>query len=182
MSKRRIEIIPECYVDTTLISILLGSDVNHKKGCPSVAKEMQSGHSAGRFAVGIVDNDKRQLPYFEQFTLIAENAQLHLFRHPSCPQYLIKIGRKAEAIETFILSQVAEAGIDLTEYGLKADLESLKARTKNTTSAADPQLKTLFRELSKTGEVARLKAILKYLTEHQYQTNDEELKAMFASR
>ncbi len=25
-------------VDTTLISMLLGSDVNHKKGCPSVAK------------------------------------------------------------------------------------------------------------------------------------------------
>jgi hypothetical protein len=46
MSKRRIEIIPECYVDTTLISILLGSDVNHKKGSPSVAMEMQGGRSA----------------------------------------------------------------------------------------------------------------------------------------
>jgi len=26
--------MPECFVDTTLISKLLGSDVNHKKGCP----------------------------------------------------------------------------------------------------------------------------------------------------
>lgn len=179
MSKRHVEILPECYVDTTLISILLGNGVSHKMGCPSVAKEMQSGRLADRFAVGIVDNDKRKLPFFEQFTIVAENSNLHLFRHPQKPQFLIKIGGEAEAIETFVLACAKEAGIDLSLYGLEPDLESLKAKTKNTASVNDPQLRLLFQDLSKTGEVARLKLIIKYLVEKQYLSNDEELKTMF---
>jgi hypothetical protein len=43
----------------------------------------------------------------------------------------------------------------------------------------DPQLKSLFRDMSKTGEVARLKNILKYLDEKRYKASDEELKGMF---
>ena len=43
----------------------------------------------------------------------------------------------------------------------------------------DPQLKALFQDLSKKGEVARLKTILKYLVEKQYLSNDDELKKMF---
>lgn len=179
MSKRRNEIMPECFVDTTLISILLGSDVNHKKGCPSVAKEMQGGRSADSFAVGIIDNDKRKLAYFEQFVLIAENPLLHLFHHPKKPQYLIKIGGEKEAMESFILACVNETGIDLSKYGLKPNLESLKEKTKSISSMDDPQLKSLFQDLSKKGEVARLKTILKYLVEKQYLSNENELKKMF---
>jgi len=134
MSKRRNEIMPECFVDTTLISILLGSDVNHKKGCPSVAKEMQGGRSADGFSVGVVDNDKRKLAYFEQFVLIAENPLLHLFHHPEKPQYLIKIGGEKEAMESFILACANETGIDLSNYGLKHNLESLKEKTKSISS------------------------------------------------
>lgn len=160
---------------SSLISILLGCDVNHKKGCPSVAKEMQEGRSSNTFAVGIVDNDKRKLDYFEQFTLIAENPLLHLFHHPQKPHYLIKIGNEKEAMESFILNCADEAGIDLSRYGLKSDLESLKAKTKSTTSMDDPQLKSLFHDLSRTGEVARLKNILKYLDEKWYKAKDEEL-------
>ena len=82
-------------------------------------------------------------------------------------------------METFILTCANDAGIDLSKYGLKPDLESLKVKTKSTTSVDDPQLKSLFRDLSKTGEVARLKSILKYLNDKQYQANDEELKGFF---
>ena len=91
----------------------------------------------------------------------------------------IKIGGESEAMESFILTCANEAGIDLSQYGLKSDLESLKAKTKSITSMNDPQLKFLFHDLSRTGEVARLKSILKYLVEKQYQSNDEELKKMF---
>ena len=104
---------------------------------------------------------------------------LHLFHHPKKPHYLIKIGDEKEAMESFILTCANEAGIDLSKYGLKSDLESLKAKTKSTTSMDDPQLKSLFHDLSRTGEVARLKSILKYLNEKQYQANDEELKGLF---
>ena len=82
-------------------------------------------------------------------------------------------------MESFILACADAAGIDLSQYGLKPDVESLKAKTKSTTSMDDPQLKSLFRDLSKTGEVARLKSILKYLDEKRYQSSDEELKKMF---
>jgi len=82
-------------------------------------------------------------------------------------------------MESFILTCANKAGIDLSEYGLKSDIESLKAKTKSTTSMDDPQLKSLFRDLSRTGEVARLKNILKYLDEKQYKASDEELKGMF---
>jgi len=90
-----------------------------------------------------------------------------MFRHPQKPQFLIKIGGEAEAIETFILACAKEAGIDLSLYGLEPDLESLKAKTKNTDSVNDPQLRLLFQDLAKTGEVARLKMIIKYLVEKQ---------------
>ena len=111
--------------------------------------------------------------------MIVESPLLHLFRHPKKPHYLIKIGDEKEAMETFILTCANDAGIDLSKYGLKPDLESLKVKTKSTTSVDDPQLKSLFRDLSKTGEVARLKSILKYLNDKQYQANDEELKGLF---
>ena len=53
-------------------------------------------------------------------------------------------------MESFILSCANEADIDLSRYGLKSDLESLKAKTKSTTSMDDPQLKSLFHDLSPT--------------------------------
>ena len=50
-------IMPECYIDTTLVSSLLDSNVSHKHSCNEVAKEMEKGKYKDAFAVGIIDND-----------------------------------------------------------------------------------------------------------------------------
>ena len=69
-------IIPECYVDTNLIETLVppkdGKGYNHRKGCPAVAKVMME-KFADRFALGIMDKDKKMVKYLEEFDLIATN-------------------------------------------------------------------------------------------------------------
>ena len=47
------DIMPECYIDTTLVESLLYAKVNHKHSCHEVAKEMQKGKFKDAFAVGI---------------------------------------------------------------------------------------------------------------------------------
>ena len=37
------DIMPECYIDSTLIGSLLDAQVNHKHCCNDVAKEMEKG-------------------------------------------------------------------------------------------------------------------------------------------
>ena len=48
------EIMPECFIDSTLVKSLLGADVNHKHSCNEVAREMVKGHYKDAFAVGII--------------------------------------------------------------------------------------------------------------------------------
>ena len=37
------EIMPECFIDTTLVGSLLDAKVNHKHSCNEVAREMEKG-------------------------------------------------------------------------------------------------------------------------------------------
>ena len=62
-------IIPECYIDSCLIEVLLVEDrdfVNHHKGNGKVAKEMQENFES-EFCLGIIDEDKEQLDYLKMF-------------------------------------------------------------------------------------------------------------------
>ncbi len=60
-------IIPECYIDTNLVETLSCRDgCNHQKGCNQVAKIMKE-KFADRFAVGIIDADKRTPGYLREF-------------------------------------------------------------------------------------------------------------------
>ena len=60
-----LRIIPECYVDTNLVSALLGGiGVNHQKSCNKVVGRMKDKYGDD-FAVGIIDNDKRRPGYLK---------------------------------------------------------------------------------------------------------------------
>ena len=60
---RDLYIIPECFVDTSLVESLLDTEgVNHQKGCNMVAGLMNGKYSDG-FAVGVIDFDKKRHPY-----------------------------------------------------------------------------------------------------------------------
>ena len=83
-------IMPECYIDTTLVESLLDANVNHKHNCNEVAKEMQKGKYKNEFAVGIIDNDKRKLSYIEDgFVKIGQTENLTFLKHRNKHQYII---------------------------------------------------------------------------------------------
>jgi hypothetical protein len=75
------EIMPECFIDTTLVKSLLDADVNHKHSCNEVAREMEKGHFKDAFAVGIIDNDKRKISYIESFEEIGRTDNLTFLKH-----------------------------------------------------------------------------------------------------
>ena len=51
-------LIPECYIDTNLIETISFKGCNHQKSCSMVANTMKKKY-AERFAVGIIDKDKK---------------------------------------------------------------------------------------------------------------------------
>lgn len=65
-------IMPECFADTLLIETLVPprTGYNHQMGCFKVEKEMRFGKLRDKFAVGIIDNDKHQVKYLEEFEQI----------------------------------------------------------------------------------------------------------------
>ncbi len=166
-------IISECYIDTNLIETIVPSinACNHQKGCGTVTMIMQKKFQ-DKFAVGIVDKDKKELKYANEFDEIINLVDLQLFRHKnySIHHYLIFI---KPAIEVWILNASKEAGISMIEYGLSDDLFILTKRTKKITSKNDNDFKKLFKELKGNNlkNINILSAWLKYLHEKTYNTN-----------
>ena len=100
------DIMPECYIDSTLIGSLLDAQVNHKHCCNDVANEMKKGKYKDSFAVGIIDNDKRKISYVEEFDEIGRTDNLVFLKHPNKHHYIIKVGKEHKAMETFIKANV----------------------------------------------------------------------------
>ena len=98
-------IIPECYVDTNLIETLVptAKGYNHQKGCNNVVKVMKEKLS-DKFAVGIVDKDKRQVSYVNEFEEIGHTDSLYFYKHPDKAHFLIMID---PAVDRFIIKTVA---------------------------------------------------------------------------
>lgn len=80
--------MPECYIDSTLVGILLDAKVNHKHCCNDVAKEMEKGKFKDSFAIGIIDNDKRKVPYVENLDEIGRTDNLIFLKHREKHHYI----------------------------------------------------------------------------------------------
>ena len=92
MAKKDWHIVPECYIDTNLTEFLLDSHgVNHQKGCNAVAKKMMESNLKDQFSIGIIDNDKRQHSYVNEFTEIAQTLHVTLLKHKERPHYFIRV-------------------------------------------------------------------------------------------
>ena len=173
------DIMPECYIDTTLVESLLYAKVNHKHSCNEVAKEMKSGKYKDTFAVGIIDNDKRKLSYIDEFDEIGGTDNLTFLKHKVKHQYLIKVGKEHKAMETFIKENVSALGMKMEDFGLPSDLDSLIITTKDRISTQkDPRILKLCKALQQSPEVGKLKNVLDYLATNRYKANEEILKAM----
>lgn len=172
MKQRADFIIPECYVDTNLIETLIGMGCNHQKGCNQVANIMK-GKFSERFAIGIIDGDKRRPGYLDEFDEIGETEHLKAYRHRERVHYILMIN---PAIEKLIIDSAKVAEVSLSDFELAGKLEELKKQTKQLTSNRDPRFKNLFQVLKKDGEIKLLKNILGYLSHNQYNSSPEALK------
>ena len=174
-------IVPECYIDTMLVQTLVppkkNSRYNHQHGCFDVSNEMELYGLKDKFAVGIIDNDKKKAKYLKGFIEIdnIENA-LKLYKHQSRHQYFIELN---PAIEVWILKVCEQEAIDIfVEFGLPNNLKALKQITKPQTSSKDKRFIDLFLRFKMSGNrsVSKLIGWLQKLKEKNYQIDINELK------
>jgi hypothetical protein len=169
-------VIPECFVDTNLTETLVppNSQYNHQKGCGTVTKVMRE-RFADRFALGIIDKDKKEVEYLKYFVEIKNTGSLILHKHTTRHHYIIQI---APAMEKFILTSAEAVGISLKTYGLPEKLDDLKKVSKTVNSKNDPKFKEFFKAMTKAGspEMLRLAAWISYLKNENYNVDIAELK------
>lgn len=168
--------MPECYIDTKLIKALVPPQTryNHQKGCSTVTKVMQERFN-NDFALGIIDRDKQELGYANQFDLVVEVPNtLQLFKHRSKNHYLIFI---CPAVEKWIIACAAESELLLSDFGLPADYLSLTKITKTSKSESNDEFSSNFRDLfnalkvENTPNVAVLRFWIEYLKANPYQAD-----------
>lgn len=169
--------MPECFIDTTLVGSLLDAKVNHKHSCNEVTKEMEKGKYKDVFAVGIIDNDKRKVSYINEFDEVGKTDNLIFLKHRVKPQYLIKVGKDHQAMETFIKANVEAMGMKMEDFGLPSNLSKLIETTKNSVSTQkDPRVLKLCKAMHHSPEGAKLKNVLEYLATNKYNADIAELE------
>ena len=171
--------MPECYADTLLISTLVPpiKRYNHKHSCLLVEKEMVHGKLKDRFAVGIIDRDKRRIEYLKEFEEIdrVENF-LGLLRHKDKEKhhFIIQI---ITALEQWILNICKEEKISLGNLPL--ELPELKRYTKSQSSLENEELKNLYLKMNEKESnpaIRKLKSWLRMLKEKNYHADLNELR------
>lgn len=177
------EIMPECFIDTTLVTSLLDAKVSHKHSCNEVAREMEKGKYKDAFAVGIIDNDKRKISYIESFDEIGRTENLTFLKHRDKHHYVIKVGKEHKAMETFIQANVDAIGMKMEDFDLPSDLAELIEQTKDSISTQkDSRIQKLCKAMRQSPEVAKLQDILAYLAANKYNVDIDELKNKIEAR
>lgn len=174
-----LSIIPECYVDTNLVETLVppaGKGYNHQHGCGTVTKVMQ-GKFADRFALGIIDKDKKEVDYLKECSVVMKSGSLQLHKHKVKPHYIIQI---SPAIERMILLNATATDILMEDYGLPSSFDELKRESKTETSKRDDRFKRLFKALktAKAPDFEKLEAWIKYLRDNNYGADMKELQKL----
>lgn len=172
-----LSIIPECYIDTCLTETITScfNQFNHQKGCNTVCKVMQE-KFGNSFAVGIIDKDKKEVPYLQEFDLVSSNDSLFVYKHKSKHHYIIQI---TPAIEGFLIKAASEVNINLTSYGFSSQMKGLTKITKQVSDKNEATFKTfkrLFRDLSDASEMVRLAKLIQYFGENRYEAEIEVVK------
>lgn len=170
-------VIPECYVDSCLIEVLLfaGRDhVNHKKGNGNVANEM-IGKFENDFCVGIIDEDREPLDYLKEFGLFCESKYLKLWGHRKKNHHMIQI---RPVIEKWIITLCEENDIKLKDFKLPEKWIDLAKESKSVTSKQDQRFIGLFKKMIKLNlePVMKLRDWIVYLKENRYKVDINQLK------
>jgi hypothetical protein len=152
----------------TLVPPAKGKRYNHQKGCRNVSREMSEKDLKDKFAVGIIDKDKREVDYLKQFQEIARyKDDLILYAHKTKLQFFIQI---CPAIEKWILNICDKEKINLNEHNLPDKLYDLTKITKSQNSSHDERFLSLFTKLKNSNS-----AVIKKICELDYAIKTEEL-------
>ncbi|MBE9460383.1 hypothetical protein ACFP1I_03275 [Dyadobacter subterraneus] len=137
--------LPECHADTTLVLFLTNNDprVIHAPGYPEVGVTMRKANN-NITLIGFVDDDKRVPPYFDDFEIIDSGDKVILKKKLEKDQYLIIIQK---AIESFLLWNADQVGIDLTNFGFPRDVKLLGNRLKSLQIEKDENFQILLAAL-----------------------------------
>lgn len=165
-------IIPECYIDSCLVEVLLVADkdyVNHHKGNGKVAKEMKDNFKDS-FCIGIIDEDREPLDYLKFFEEKKSTNFLKLWKHKEKHHYFVQI---RPVIEKWFLNICNENNISLHSFNLPTDLKALLKITKAVSSRKDERLVKLFKEMKNKNcqPVIELKYWIEFLKVNNYNTN-----------
>jgi hypothetical protein len=137
---------------------------------------MTKGRLKDKFAVGIIDADKKRIAYLDEFDAVDKiEGALILWRHKNSTthHYIIQI---CPALESWVLDVCNEEGIDLN--GLPSDITGLRKYTKTQSGLTDPKLMSVFGSIAnkdKNDTVRKLKGWIKILKEKNYQADIKEL-------
>ena len=173
-------VVPECYIDTMLMKVLVPPKKrwNHQHGCHNVSRELEKGKLKDQFAIGIIDNDKKQIEYLSHFAeidkFIDENEiGVVLFKH--LHHYFIQI---CPAIEALIIQVCKDEGINLKDYTIPDQIDELKKITKSQNSEHDERFIRLFQKFKQTQnqKLIKLKSWIEFLKEKNYHVDINELK------
>jgi hypothetical protein len=170
-------IIPECYIDSCLIEVLLNVDrnhVNHQKGNGTVAREMKDKFEED-FCIGIIDEDRKDLDYLDEFKLECETGYLKLWMHRTKHHYIIQL---RPVIEKWLTNICDEYGINLKGYSLPESWKDLIKITKSVSSKKDQRFVQLFKGMrkKKVEPVLQLQHWIEYLKENKYNIDINQLK------
>jgi len=161
-------VLPECYVDTCFIETIVPPEkgYNHQKGSGTVAKKMKE-KFFDRFALGIIDKDKRPLHYLSEFNVVASKTNVELFKHRGRHHFFILIN---PAIEVFILTNALAGGISLRDFNLPDTLDELRRESKSINSKKDTRFKALFSAMLEKDleEIRQLIDWITYLKNNPY--------------
>lgn len=142
----RIRLYPECHADTALISSFIKNPliIEHAAGINEVSKSLETVKSDAVVLIGIVDNDKHKPRYLRTFQTIEESDKVCFQHIPGLNQYLIIIDK---AIETFLLWNAAQVGLNMADYRFSSDTRSLGAKLKSQSIETDPNYLRLLTDL-----------------------------------
>jgi hypothetical protein len=165
-------IIPECYIDSCLVEVLLMADkdyVNHHKGNGKVAKEMKESFKED-FCLGIIDEDKEPLDYLKEFEEKRSTEYLKLWKHEKKHHYIIQI---RPVVEKWFLRICNENEINLADFNLPKDLKQLLHITKSVGSRKDERFIKLFKQMKNKNchHFIELKKWIEFLKINKHNSN-----------
>ncbi|MFZ2724748.1 MAG: hypothetical protein WAX77_00680 [Methylococcaceae bacterium] len=169
-------ILPECFLDTNLVETLVPpiNTYNHQTSNGAVAKAMRSAELNNKFAIGVIDRDKQELPYLKEFDLLATKHEVGLYKHPMKHHYMIV----HPPLEKWIMAECNAVNLDIHQYVEFSDFKIFKKIAKTRTSKDDKNFKSLFEDLRANNAkgIIQLSNWLNYLKKHSYNANINELK------